>query len=322
MKILNERVQTVLGLIDSSQLGYCHCHEHLFIENGQSAKINPVLRIDDLNKSTQELVMFKQFGGTSIVDAQPIGCGRMAYELVEASRLSGVHIIASTGFHKLIFYPESHWINGLRPSSLAELFVSELREGMFVYCDQEYPERRIEAKAGIVKVALDQEGLTKRYQNLLTVAAYAAIETGVSILCHTEVGEHSLMLAEFLIEQGVKENAIILCHMDRTAKDLSYHRAAAEMGVYLEYDTIGRFKYHTDEDEALLIARMIEGGHEDRILLGLDTTRSRLKSYGGDIGLSYISQTFIPLLKNYGITDEFAKKCMVINPAKALAIKR
>lgn len=322
MKKINrqQNIETVLGTIHNNELGFCQCHEHLFIADGWSGKINPVLRIDNMDNTVKELITFKSYGGKSLVDAQPLGCGRMAAELVKASRLSGVNIIASTGFHKLIFYPEDHWIYRMNESQLALLFIEELQNGMFVNSDIEYPSITISSKAGIIKTALDEEGLTDRYKKLFYAAAVASKRTGVSILCHTEMGRHALELVKFLTEQGVSENSIILCHLDRIADNFSYHKEVAETGVYLEYDTIGRYKYHNDEQEVKLIAKMIEWGYGDRILLGLDTTRERLKSYGGQIGLQYLFETFIPLLNDYGVTKDYVDKIMITNPARALSI--
>ncbi|MDK2801526.1 MAG: 5-phospho-D-xylono,4-lactonase [Clostridiales bacterium] len=316
------KVQTVLGTINGEELGFCHCHEHLFIADGQSAVINPVLRIDDFGKTTQELEAFRNSGGRSLVDAQPIGCGRMTAKLVMTSKMSGINIVASTGFHKLIFYPEGHWIYEMDESKLASIFIDELQNGMFLNSEYDNPSTQISSKAGIIKTALDEEGLTERYKKLFRAAAYASINTGVPLLCHTEMGKHALELIEFLTKQGVKESAIILCHLDRTADNPEYHKEVAQTGVYLEYDTIGRYKYHSDEQEVQLIQKMVNSGYEERMLLGLDTTRARMKSYGGEIGLSYISETFIPLLKKHGITDEVIKKFMIINPARALSIKK
>ena len=89
----------------------------------------------------------------------------------------------------------------------------------------------------------------------------------------------------------------------------------------MEFDTIGRFKYHSDEDEAKFIVKLVEEGYEDTILLGLDTTRDRLKSYGGSIGLDYISKNFIPTLKDFGLSDKIIEKFLVTNPAKAFTKK-
>ncbi|MFW5981491.1 MAG: hypothetical protein ACOCRU_02820, partial [bacterium] len=86
------------------------------------------------------------------------------------------------------------------------------------------------------------------------------------------------------------------------------------------YETIGRFKYHTDEDEIKLIKDMVVAGYENQLLLSLDTTKRRLKSYGSDIGLSYILKKFIPKLKKEGFSKNIIRKLTCSNPLSALKI--
>lgn len=311
-------IETVLGPITKKELGFCHCHEHLFIAEGQPARINPALKIDDLEKTSHELKMYKGQGGKSIVDAQPVGCGRMVENLVTASKETSVNIIASTGFHKLVFYDQEHWIHTIDEEELVELFVSELRRGMFSDGEHNFPVYRTSAKAGIIKTASAQKGVTEEYKKLFTAGARAAQITGAPVMSHTEMGRHALQQIQTFIDSGLKANSIIICHLDRDLSDLGYHKAVAETGVYMEYDTIGRFKYHSDEAEAKHIIKMLELGYEDRILLGLDSTRERLKNYGGQIGLAYLLETFIPLLLKLGVSATSINKLLVKNPAEAL----
>ena len=53
--------------------------------------------------------------------------------------------------------------------------------------------------------------------------------------------------------------------------------------------------------------------------MSLDTTRARLKSYGGTPGLSYILEEFIPLLIKRGLTEEHIRSFFVENPARVFA---
>lgn len=316
---MRSNIQTVLGLIPKEKLGFCHSHEHLFISPGKSEEVNPALRIDDLGRTVEELKMYKNLGGQSIVDAQPVGCGRMAEYLAESSEKAHVHIIASTGFHKMIFYDEDHWIKNINEDKLADIFIHELEKGMFTDGDYKAPEKAISSKAGIIKTASDSEGITDEYKKLFLAAARASRCTGFCILSHTEMGKRALEQIDFFVNEGVNPDSIIICHLDRDLSDMGYHRAVAETGVFMEYDTIGRFKYHSDLEEAKFIVEMVESGFENKILLGLDTTRERLLSYGGSIGLGYIKQKFIPLLLELGITQEMIEKFTIINPSEALA---
>ncbi|MCR8633050.1 phosphotriesterase family protein [Paenibacillus radicis (ex Xue et al. 2023)] len=314
-------IQTVLGSIDKKMLGFCHSHEHLFVANGKPAQINAALRIDDLDKTMEELLLFRQIGGNSIVDAQPLGCGRMEMNLIEASLRCHIHIIAATGFHKLAFYAEDHWIYRYDEAALADVFIHELTHGMFVHSDRQDPRDSVRSKAGIIKTAIDEERMADPEKKWFRATARAALETGTPLLCHTESGEQAVALVDFYREQGIPARQIIICHLDRTLDQMETHKQLAKQGVYLEYDTIGRYKYHSDEQEAELIKDMVDSGFEDLLLLGLDTTRARLKSYGGDIGLDHISRRFLPLLKQYGVAESAVAKMMINNPAVAFENK-
>lgn len=314
-------IQTVTGCIKPEQLGYCQSHEHLFIADGQSARLVPSLRIDDFDATCCELELYKTLGGVSIADAQPVGCGRMADLQYKASVKTGINIMASTGFHKIVFYPSDHWLRSMDADSLADLFADEIENGMFIDCDTSKPSVRTEAKAGIIKTASDIDGPAGEYEKLFTAAAEASVRTGAPILSHTEMGKGALEQVKIFTGNKVPVESIIICHLDRVLTDTGYLMEVASTGVYLELDTIGRYKYHSDEDEVRFIEKLIENGYEDRILIGLDTTRERLKSYGGQIGLDYMFETFFPLLRSNGIGDEYINKFTVSNPAKAFAFR-
>ena len=314
------KVTTVSGDISPGSLGFCQSHEHVCITRGRSSEINPDLLIDDEMKSAEELRSYYSAGGRAIVDAQPVGCGRDARFLENISRGSGVHIIASTGFHKMIFYPEDHWIFSASEDELAEIFISELTGGMYIDCDFSPPRDRATARAGQIKTALDTQGLgSPQYKKLFLAASRAARTTGRTLMAHIERGANPIELAEFLQAEGIPPSRAVFCHMDRATDDLSIHREICSMGIFLEYDTICRPKYHDDEREAEIIAAMLDAGFEDNLLMGLDTTRARLRSYGGAPGMSYILETFIPFLEARGVTQKQVQKFFVSNPARVFA---
>lgn len=314
-------VRTVLGDMNAEQLGVFHAHEHIFLAEGPYTKQNPALCIDDFEKSCQELRRFCAAGGATLTDAQPVGCGRMADALMQAAALTGVNIVASTGFHKLSNYDRSHWMFSLNEDELAALFMDEITVGMYVGADQSRPADRIAARAGVIKTAIDRDRMADPDKRWFAAAAHVSCETGAPLLCHTESVDQGLYLAEWYLRAGVQPDNIILCHLDRTLSDIERHRTIASLGVYLEYDTIGRFKYHDDQGEADLIRQMWEWGYGDSILLGLDTTRERLASYGGAIGLDYLEATFVPLLRVDGVSTEAIDTMLVRNPSRAFSLK-
>lgn len=311
-------VMTVRGAVAAEELGFCQCHEHLAISAGVSGEKNPVLLIDDEGKSLQEALHLKACGGGTIVDAQPGGCNRMERSLHRISDLSHLHIIASAGFHKLCFYPENHWVYHKPQKELYEFFLHELTEGMYTGIDNGFYPEHTDIRAGIVKMALDKEGLTPVYQKLFRAGADAARDADVPVMVHIEETSDPLELFSFLKELGLRAGRMIFCHMDRAIENLSIHEKLLEKGVFLEYDTIGRFKYHSDEREIEIFQYMIDKGYEDQLLFSLDTTRARLKTYTPDaIGLDYLLTCFVPMMLGAGITRQQIDKISNVNFIRA-----
>ena len=88
----------------------------------------------------------------------------------------------------------------------------------------------------------------------------------------------------------------------------------------MEYDTIHREKYHSDEQELKMIEAMVLMGFSSKLLLGLDTTNQRLKSYGAPFGLDDILIRFRFLLEER-IGSDLVNCIMIGNPSKALSFE-
>lgn len=315
-----KKIHTVLGEIRPERLGFTQCHEHLMLSRGKPWEINPALCMDDLEKSVRETESYRSAGGSALVEAQPVGCNRDSEGLVKIAERAGVFIIASTGFHKMQFYGEGHWIFTAEEKELAKLFISELTEGMCTGMDREYRPVRHKAKAGIIKTALDSCGLQEPYERLFRAAARAQKETGAPLMVHIEKGSSPEMLASFLQKQGVRLEKVYFCHMDRACEKEDSFRNILACGISLEFDTIGRFKYHSDEKELELMRLVLDSGGEDQLLFSLDTTRDRLRAYRPEgVGLAYILETFLPAMRKAGITESQIRKISVENPAGILA---
>ena len=306
-------VQTVNGPVPLSLLGHCQMHEHLFVLDTPAAKINPALRIDDAEKSALEARDFFDAGGRSLLDAQPGGAGRDAAALARISQESGVHIITVTGYHRPMFYPPDSFLFEQDEDALYERFLMELSVGV-VDDGVELPIR-----AGAVKAALGPEGPVGRDGMLLRAAARAASEGNVPLILHTESGAGAVEALKLSERAGLDPRWVLVCHVDRQAVNFRPHEEIAKTGASLEYDTIGRFRYHDDEEEVRLILHMLELGHRDRLLLSLDTTASRLHRYGGEIGLNYLINTFLPLLQARGVSPSDIEAITHLNPVSAFA---
>lgn len=311
-------IRTVLGDIPADFGGHIQCHEHIFLRKGPSFLCNKALLIDDEARSTAELIQYRKSGGALLVDAQPGGYGRDAAILKRLSAKSNVHIVAVTGFHKKCFMEKDADILQRTQDQLVELLQQEIEIGVSA------PDGSLQdAKAGLIKVSCDVNCYgDSDYMRMYHAAAEAAAVTGASVLVHTEAGVDVMPLIRLMGEHGIATDRLILCHLDRTNKDLNYHRMLFEAGCYLCYDSIHRLKYLSDEEEMALLVTMRKYGNVDRMLLSLDTTNERLHAYAGtDMGLNYLLETWLPKMAQMGFSKEDLTQMCCHNGALALAMK-
>ena len=314
-----EFIRSIKGDIEKTQLGICQCHEHLFIAEGPSRAQNAALYMDDFEKSCEEARMYKDAGGQSFIDAQPYRCGRMAQKTIELCEAVGVNAVCCTGFHKTEFHEQPEWAALANEDEITRAFMAEIMQGM-----ESSDGTNIDAKAGLIKCALTSSGAEadRRYAKLFAAARNAAVETGAPVYVHTDAGSDAISFIQNMQAGGIDGSQIILCHLDRTKYDFGYHTEIAKAGVYLEYDTIHREKYHSNADEIKLINHMIENGCVDKLLLGMDETNMRLKSYGASFGMDYILTDFKYQMQDAGIDEDIFTKIMTENAANALSFKR
>ena len=91
----------------------------------------------------------------------------------------------------------------------------------------------------------------------------ASAATGAAVLVHTEIGTAGHDIVDLLEAAGATTDRIALAHLDRNP-DWELHAEIAARGVTLEYDTIGRTKYHPDSVVLDLIEAVVAAGHLDR----------------------------------------------------------
>ncbi len=315
--------QTVLGDIDEAALGHCQPHEHVYIVGTVDQGICPLIAINNLPFSVKELEYYHEKGGNTVVDANPLATGRDALALQDISRLSGVNIIATTGYHIPKFYPADHWIWTTSQEELEEIFTSEITDGMFMEGFYRKPTVRTDVRAGLVKAMITLDGMDNpQTVKCLTAAGKAAKATGASIMVHTDGLDELKMIDHLAGKIGVDPKSILVCHVDRQVKDLKRHEEIAKTGVFMEYDTITLFQFHNNADELRMLRHMADKGFLDQMLISTDPETDRMKAYGSVVGIDYILEHFIPLMKLTGFSEEEIMKITRLNPAQALKIDR
>ena len=313
-------VRTVLGDIAPAEMGLTYSHEHIIIEESFVTMGNKDFILNDVEKVSVELQSFYNAGGRTVVDTMPAACGRNALKLAAVSKNTGVNIIVPTGIHLEKYYRPNHWRYFVTEEELTGLFLKDITEGIDEY-DYSCPIiKRTSHKAGLIKLATGKEKFTAHQHKIFNAVVHTHLQTGVPILTHTTDGEQAMEQVELFIKLGADVKHIVLSHLDRN-KDLGYHKALMQTGVYVEYDSHFRWKNDEDNWTYTLLEKLLPDFSE-QITVGMDMARnSYWKSYGGEPGLNYLLTNFHKQMKKRGL-QEYLEKIFFTNPQCLFCFKK
>lgn len=305
-------IRTVLGDIPPESLGVCYAHEHVIIDPSFTTEQAPSFLIDEIDRAIEELRACHAAGVRAMIDTMPGGGGRNAGKLAQVSKASGIHIVCPTGMHLAKYYRDDDPLLRLDLDGLAEWFIAEIVEGVR---DPSSLDRAVPPRAGIIKIASGRDRLNDHERKVFAAAAIAHRRTGCPIITHTEQGTAAMEQIDVLESAGVDLTHVTLSHTDRLP-DLELHRSLLKRGVRLEYDSPFRWK-PADGNPSLMLLRELHGEFPTQLMLGMDAARrSYWRSYGGSPGLTFLLATFVPMLRQAGLTEAAIHGLFVANPAQ------
>lgn len=297
---------TVNGPISPDQLGVTQTHEHIWLNAYDHYKSYDIV-FEDVDTMVRELNAFKDKGGSSMVEVTTEEIGRGPEALQEISRLSGVNIVMGCGWYREFGYPTK--VLEKTSAELAEILVKEIEVGV----------GDTGIRAGIIgEIGTGTRHILPAEERVFRAAALAQQKTGVAITTHTtRWGTLALEQIALLKDAGADLSKVIIGHLgDRIGvKSLL---PIAETGVYLEVDNIGYLDYQPEYVRADNVAALVQEGYVDQVLLSQDVCMLSHLSYQGGPGYGYLLGTFVPLLRERGVTDQEIQTMLVENPAKVL----
>jgi phosphotriesterase-related protein len=258
--------------------------------------------------AVEELALFKLAGGSTVVELTNHGLRRNARALRRISAETGVHVIMGCGWYRQKNYPPD--FDRRQVGELASEMVNDLTVGV----------DGSGIKAGIIgEIGVTLDYITPGEERVLRAAAQAHRKTGAAIYTHGEFYPIGLAQLDVLEEEGVDLRRVIVGHMD-SYLNLDYHEAVARRGAYLAYDAVGRAHIYPDDRRVAMLQEMLRRGYGAQLLLSTDRCwRSDLRAYGG-AGYDYMIRSFLPRLKQAGVSDEQIERICVINPSRVLPI--
>ncbi|CNI87440.1 phosphotriesterase-related protein [Yersinia vastinensis] len=283
--------------------GYTYAHEHLHIDLS-GFKNNLDCRLDQYQPICDEMRELVSKGVVNIVEVTNRYMGRNPQFLLDLMRDSGINIIASTGYYTDSFYPPM--VRESSAQQLARTMIDEVEIGI----------DGTELKAGVIAEIGTSEGVvTPDEAKVFHAAALAHHATGLPISTHTSFSTMGLEQIALLKHYAVPLDKVVIGHCDlKEQPDLIMKMI--DMGVYVQFDTIGKNSYFPDERRIAMLVTLAEHGLLDKVMLSMDITRrSHLKANGGS-GFSYLVDSFVPMLLAAGFSHHQVEMMLRHNPNK------
>lgn len=298
-------IQSVTGPVAIDRLGVIMPHEHTFIDLLREYRGDGL--INDPELVCAELVRFRAAGGTTIVDLTSRGLHPEPKLNRRVAIETGVNVIMGTGFYRDP-YLDRAWFAGHSVDQVAEVLIRDIEEGI----------DGTGVRAGIIGEIGCDRTFTAAEEKSFRAAARAHLATGVTISCHAARWPVGLAQLDLLQAEGVPAGRVIIGHCDMVP-DRDYHRAVAERGAWVEFDTIAAGNDYYLERTVRAIHALVDGGFADRILLSHDVCLdSHLEACGGS-GYSYILRSFNARLEASGLPSTQVRAFVTDNAARALS---
>ena len=133
-------------------------------------------------------------------------------------------------------------------------------------------------------------------------------------------GQHALEELDILASQGLPGEQFNWVHAQHA--DVSFHKRAAERGAYIGFDGLSP----DQADHYLkLVLDALEAGLEKHILLSHDRGWYRPGEPDGGAsqihGFTYLSKTFLPRLRQEGVSEELIAMMTETNPKRAFRMR-
>lgn len=304
------RLITTLGRLGAGQVGMILPHEHVFVDlrTGNPPGYAQADVADVIKLMSPELERAKQAGVTAIVECSPIGVGRRADILKAVSDATQFPLLVPTGIYREPWIPQ--WAHDASEDALYDWMLKELTDQI----------ENTGVQAAWVKLSAGDLGLTATETKILRAAARAGTKTNAVIGSHTISGKVVRDQLGVIEEVGYTPHRFIWIHA-QNEWNLELHLEFARRGAYVEYDAIGGGSVG-DGGYIERIQRLLEKGLGTQILLSHDRgwyDASAKPSGGTPRPFTYISETFLPQLRQAGVDEATVKQLTHANPFRAFA---
>ncbi len=308
-------VMTVLGPVEPTALGFTLPHEHTQIALWHIQNRWDYWELTaDAPVIDEEMRLYREAGGTALADLTLPGMGRDPGWLKGLAERSGLHIVMGGGWYRTAYYPPEVLIDRRSADSLAEELVAEATVGV----------GDTGIRTGILgEIGTDKPWVSPAEERVFRAVARASRRTGLGIITHAVMSDVGAAQLTILEEEGVDPGRVVIGHSD-SYPVLDHYLSLIARGAAIEFDFLGMSFTPVEEyGEGRVIELLLEllhRGHGDRVLLSQDVCHnSQLRHYRGN-GYTYLQTTFLPRLRDAGVTEAEIEQLTIHNPRRILTI--
>lgn len=248
------------------------------------------------------------------MDLTNIGVGRDPSWLAGLARASGLHVVMGCGWYRQAYYPAEALIDRRSVDDLADELVREAVEGV----------GETGIRPGIIgEIGTDKPWVSAIEERVHRASARAARRTGLAITTHAIMSPVGVAQLRIFEEEGADPTRVVIGHADSYPR-LDHYLAIVERGASVEFDFLGMSFTPTErlgEGRVIeLLCELLSHGHVERVLLSQDVCHdSQLTHYGGN-GYTYLARSFLPRLREAGVSDDEIETMTIANPRRLLTI--
>jgi phosphotriesterase-related protein len=312
-------VRTVLKDVPPGALasGATLFHEHLSLSSPypympKPATLPPPNWSTDVDGVIKEVRAARQDGVSCFVDGGHADMGRNMESLRRIAKESGVHIVASGGFYTQTAYPPE--IARMSEDQIAAQLVKDAQR----------------ERHGAFGEIGSSAKMTPDERKVFRAVAKAHIQTGLPIFAHNAytglrtppsgggTRESALEQLDIFESLGVKPEHVAIGHLC-CLDDLELQKTIAKRGAFVGIDRVSYESMQPDALRVRMVKALIDDGYADRVLLASDFSNPQLLKKNGGPGLAVTITSFVPKLRQAGVTEEMIHGITVDNSRRFLA---
>src|SRR5579872_1536228 len=315
-------VPVVSGAVDSADLGVTYMHEHIFVLTSDVQANYPAEWGSEETRVADAVGKLKGLaaqGVQTIVDPTVVGLGRYIPRIQRvAAQVPELNIVVATGIYTYERVPFFFEYRGPAlgpdvPEPMVEMFVSDISEGI----------AGTGVRAGMLKCAIDQPGLTPGVERVMRAVARAHHRTGVPVTVHTHPASRTGLIVHRVMceEEGVTPSRIVLGHSGDTT-DCDHLAALADLGFTLGMDRFGINVETTFEARADTLVEMCRRGYAGQMVLShdascyLDWIEPALLPALPQWNYLHLHDEVLPYIRAAGVTEDQITQMLVSTPRR------